>query len=63
MLTKLIYTSESKLIITRMCDFTDYRIINTQRIKKKISEELGLEAEPEIEKIQVEEERPIAITQ
>ncbi|MBA3749726.1 MAG: hypothetical protein H0X03_02285 [Nitrosopumilus sp.] len=47
-----------------MCDFNDNGIVNTQRIKKMISEEeLGLETEPELEKIQEEEERPIAMTQ
>ena len=46
--------------ITHMCDFTDYRISDKQKITKKlINEDDGVwEDEPELEKIDNEGEKP-----
>jgi hypothetical protein len=43
-----------------MCDFIGHEIKDKWRIKNKIVEEVDLEEEPELEKI---EEQPITMTQ
>ena len=46
-----------------MCEFIGYEIRDKHRIKDKIVEEQEWEAEPELEKVQEEEQQPITMTQ
>ena len=58
--TKLFNITRLMYIITHMCDFTDYGIADKQKITKKLINEDDevWENEPELEKIDSEEEKP-----
>jgi hypothetical protein len=47
--------------VTTMCEFIGYEIKDKNRMKNKIVEDW--EAEPELEKVQEEQQQPIPVTQ